>query len=187
MGNTKAHDPVLLVMAVFSRYGESIDWARQQAERTWGPLALESPRWDFTQTDFYEAEMGTGLVKMLLAFERLIDPQQLADIKLQSNQWETTYQQTCQLPETRPLNLDPGYVSEAKLVLATTKYRDHRLYLQRGIYAEVTLHYYHRKWTPRDWTYPDYRSDEYHLFLDKCRDYLRQRLRQASTNQDAQP
>jgi hypothetical protein len=91
------------------------------------------------------------------------------------------------LPETRPLNLDPGYVSEAKLVLATTKDRDHRLYLQRGIYAEVTLHYYHRKWTPRDWTYPDYRSDEYHLFLDKCRDYLRQRLRQASTNQDAQP
>ena len=187
MGHTKAHDPVLLVMAVFSRHAQSIDWARQQAERTWGPIALESPRWNFTQTDFYEAEMGTGLVKMLLAFKRLIDPEQLAEIKLQSNQWETVYQQTCQLPEARPLNLDPGYVSEAKLVLATTKDRDHRIYLQRGIYAEVTLHYYHRKWTPRDWTYPDYRSDEYHLFLDNCRAYLRQRLRQSSTNYDKQP
>lgn len=171
-------------MAVFSRHEQSIDWARQQAESAWGPIVLNSPRWEFTQTDFYEAEMGQGLVKMLLAFERLIDPAQLAEIKLQSNQWEIEYQQTGQFPEARPLNLDPGYVSEAKLVLATTKDRDHRIYLQRGIYAEVTLHYYHRKWTPRAWTYPDYRSDGYHTFLNECRHYLRQRLRQPLMNQD---
>jgi hypothetical protein len=46
-----------------------------------------------------------------------------------------------QWPEPRPLNLDPGYLTEAKLVLATTKDRNHRLYLDRGIFAEVTLCY----------------------------------------------
>ena len=179
MGSTKPHPPVLLVLAIFSRYDESIDWAHHRARQAWGPAALESPRFPFNQTEFYESAMGPGLVKQLLAFEHLVEPEQLVEHKLQTNQWETDYQRDCGLPESRPLNLDPGYLSEAKLVLATTKDRDHRIYLQRGIYAEVTLHYHRRKWTPRSWTYPDYQTAGYHLFLDACRDYLRDRLRLA--------
>jgi hypothetical protein len=77
-------------------------------------------------------------------------------------------------PESRPLNLDPGYLTEAKLVLASTKDRDHRVYLDRGIYAEVTLHYQRgRGWQPRPWTYPDYRSEPYLQFFTRCRQYLR--------------
>ena len=181
MGSTKPHPRVLLVLAVFSRHDESIVWTRNRAQNAWGPIALESPRFPFDHTEFYRAEMGPGLRKQLLAFERLVEPEQLVEHKLQTNQWETEYQRDCGLPESRPVNLDPGYLSEAKLVLATTKDRDHRIYLQRGIYAEVTLHYHRRQWTPRSWTYPDYRSAAYHKFLDACRDYLRGRLRLSAT------
>jgi hypothetical protein len=67
-------------------------------------------------------------------------------------------------------------LTEAKLVLATTKDRDHRLYLGRGIFAEVTLYYQRTAgWQTREWTYPDYRSAAYQAFFQQCRDYLRRK------------
>ena len=97
----------------------------------------------------------------------------LPEWKLASNQWEIDYQQLGRHPEPRPLNLDPGYLTEAKLVLATTKDRDHRLYLSRGIFAEVTLHFHRGTWEARPWTYPDYQRADYHEFFLRCREYLR--------------
>jgi hypothetical protein len=73
----------------------------------------------------------------------------------------------------RPLNLDPGYLGLGKLVLASTKDHAHRLYLSRGIYAEVTLNYQDRGWRHHDWTFPDYRRADYQQFFSQCRDYLR--------------
>ena len=77
-------------------------------------------------------------------------------------------------PEPRPLNLDPGYITAAKLVLASTKDHAHRIYLQDGIYAEVTLAYRHRAWQPLEWTYPDYRRADFQEFFTRCREFLLQ-------------
>ena len=74
--------------------------------------------------------------------------------------------------EPRPLNLDPGYITPAKLVLASTKDHAHRIYLRDGIFAEVTLVYRQRKWQPLEWTYPDYRRDDYQRFFTQCREWL---------------
>ena len=77
------------------------------------------------------------------------------------------------MSERSPLNLDPGYISLGKLALASTKDHAHRIYLDRGIYAEVTLHY--RRvggWQPMKWTFPDYRRPDYHAFFDRCREFL---------------
>jgi len=114
----------------------------------------------------------------LYAFQPLIDPQSLPQYKLQSNQWEEEYAGSGDWGSERPLNIDPGYVSEAKLVLATTKDRDHRLYLGQGIFGEVTLFYRQGEWQSRPWTYPDYQQPEYHSFLDTCRQELRERYRE---------
>ena len=67
--------------------------------------------------------------------------------------------------------------STGKLVLATTKDRDHRLYLGEGIYAEVTLHYQGGAWRARPWTYPDCARGDYHEFFLRCREHLRGRQR----------
>ena len=175
MGDIKPHRPVLLILAAFSRHAAALDWARQRAERAWGEVALASDIVDFAYTDYYQPTMGSGLQKILFAFRDTIDPQRLAEIKLQTNVWEDEYRDACSDSEVRPLNLDPGYLTSAKLVLATTKDRDHRIYLGRGIFAEVTLHFQRgRGWQPRDWTYADYRSAEYHAFFDRCRQYLRE-------------
>ena len=64
--------------------------------------------------------------------------------------------------ESRPRLPDPG-----KLVLASTKDFAHRIYLSRGIYAEVTLQYRHRRWEHHEYTFPDYRREDYQRFSQR--------------------
>lgn len=177
MGAITEPRPVLLLLGVFSRHDAALDWARQTAEANWGPIALASQVFSFNDTAYYEKTMGADLKKTFFAFERLIDSPALIDIKLATNDFEERYRIDNDHAETRPLNLDPGYVTEAKLVLATTKDRDHRLYLGRGIFAEVTVHFCRGAWLTHPWTYPDYQSAGYHEFLTRCRDYLRGRYK----------
>jgi hypothetical protein len=174
MGEARLHPPVLAILAAFSRHEAALVWAKERAAAEWGPIALESEAFPFEDTSYYEQQMGAELRKFFFAFERFIDPAELVERKLAANRWEEEYRAVCDAPELRPLNLDPGYITEAKLVLATTKDRDHRLYLAQGIYAEVTLHFHRGEWRPREWTYPDYRRSEYHRFFSQCREYYRQ-------------
>ncbi len=174
MGQVRPHRPVLRVLAAFSRHASALDWARRKAQSVWGPVWLESPYFPFTESRYYEATMGPDLVKVFWAFQRLADPAELARWKLLTNQWEAELAEQQIYPEERPINLDPGYLTEAKLVLATTKDRDHRIYLNDGIFAENTLYYHAGRWCPRPWTYPDYCRGEYHQFFDECRRYLRE-------------
>ena len=176
MGQTNSHYPVLLVTAITSRYVSAIDWAVSQASEHWGAVRIKSDVFDFSETGFYEKTMGQNLLKQLVAFQ-LIDPAILPDYKITSNQWEELYAETHQHPETRPLNIDPGYISEAKLVLATTKDRDHRIYLRDGIYAEVTLHYQQNDWVESRWTYPDYQRADFKSFFTECRNQLRKQMK----------
>jgi len=121
--------------------------------------------------------MGDQLKKKLFAYENWISPQALPDKKILANEWEQQFADENNVPEPRPLNIDPGYISEAKLVLATTKDRDHRVYLRDGIFAEVTLHFSGQKWLASRWTYPDYRAEKFHSFFTNCRNYLREKYR----------
>lgn len=183
LGEITKHNPVLLVAAVTSRYEHALDWTAQQTTAQWGELVFESPVFDFTETSFYTKSMGTSLKKQFLAFETLIDPGSIAPTKIQSNQWEQTYADQNDHPEDRPLNIDPGYISEAKLVLVTTKDRDHRLYLEKGIFAEVTLYFHSGQWRSSRWTYPDYQREDFQAFFTKCRNHLRGQIRQLRAKQ----
>lgn len=142
-------------------------------------MVLASPAFDFTETEYYQTTMGAGLKKQFLAFENPIDPERLIDCKLESNTWETQYAALKTHDEPRPLNLDPGYITLAKLVLASTKDHAHRLYLGRGIFAEITLSYRAGAWQPSQWTYPDYRRLDFQRFFLECRDLLKAKTQSA--------
>jgi len=172
MGTVQSPTPVLLLIAVTSRYVEALEWAQSRAAATYGPIVSASEAFDFTETEYYTATMGSGLKKQFLAFERLIGPALLATSKVATNEWEANYAAAADHLETRPLNLDPGYITPAKLVLASTKDHAHRIYLAEGIYAEVTLSYRARRWQALDWTYPDYRRDDFQAFFTQCRAWL---------------
>ncbi len=173
MGEISEPHSVLLFLAAFSRHPEALAWGQGRAVAHWGSIALASDLFDFDATDYYQPTMGPGIKKCFWAFERRIDPGRLAELKIQTNAWEAEYAGMEAQAEPRPLNLDPGYLTPAKLVLASTKDHAHRIYLSRGIFAEVTLFYKDRQWQHRDWTFADYRRADYQRFFDACRQYLR--------------
>lgn len=173
MGEIHEPTPVLLLIAVSSRHDEALSWAEARAVKEFGLLALKSEAFDFTETDYYDSTMGVGLKKQFLTFERLMDPGDMASAKCRTNEWEAEYAALGHHEEPRPLNLDPGYVTLAKLVLASTKDHAHRIYLGSGIYAELTLQFRGGEWQPCQWTYPDYRREDFHGFFSRCRQALR--------------
>jgi hypothetical protein len=173
MGQANSPTPVLLIAAAFSRHECALVWARETMAAAWGGVAVESAAFDFSETDYYRATMGAGLRKQFFAFKSLMDPASLVTCKLQSNQWETDFAAQSGCEEPRPLNLDPGYITLAKLVLASTKDHAHRIYLGEGIYAEITLNYRAGGWQPLPWTYPDYRRGDFQAFFSECREFLK--------------
>ncbi len=177
MGEPTPPEPALRLLAAFSRHEAALEWARTRAEQAWGTIALASPLFAFRETDYYEPTMGRGLWKQFVVFEELFDPAELVDDKILSGQWEHEYASQAGHEEPRPLNLDPGYLTSAKLVLASTKDHAHRLYLSRGIYAEVTLFFRDRRWRHQPWTFPDYRREDYQEFFTAARGFLRARQR----------
>lgn len=173
MGEVHEPSPVLLIIAASSRHDDALAWGLRWSEAEFGPVAAVSEAFDFTETNYYNAEMGVGLKKQFWVFAEPIDPGRLAAIKLATNGWEAEYAGLGLHAEPRPLNLDPGYLTLAKLVLASTKDHSHRIYLADGIYAEVTLSYRKGGWQPYQWTYPDYRRADFHEFFSRCRELLR--------------
>jgi hypothetical protein len=173
VGGIQIPKPVLLIVAVSSRHESALAWSEEWLSQEFGAIASRSPAFEFRETDYYRASMGEDLKKQFLAFDRLIHPDSLAAIKRRTNQFEEDYRLQCDHPEPRPLNLDPGYLTEAKLVLASTKDHAHRIYLRDGIYAEVTLYLRHKQWEAWPWTYPDYRRPDYQEFFSGCRRKLR--------------
>ena len=145
-----------------------------------GPVDLESDIFNFDYTDYYAKEMGPGLVRKFFSFARLISPEDLAGIKLKTNEIEEDFARPVrglasngarrgEAKVARPINLDPGYLTSAKVVLATAKDYSHRIYLKGGIYAEATLRYFKGAYQPWPWTYPDYKSPEYLSFFHRLR------------------
>jgi hypothetical protein len=174
MGDIHAPQRVLRLLAAFSRHSEALAWARERVEAAWGPIGFESPVFEFRETTYYEPTMGPGIGKTFWACQRLADAAELAAWKLATNAWEQEYAALERHGEPRPLNLDPGYLTPAKLVLASTKDHSHRVYLRDGMYAEVTLYFKDGAWREREWTFPDYRRADYHEFFTRCRTWLRQ-------------
>lgn len=147
--------PVKLVISVLARHAGLLPLARTHLASAFGPVDHTGALMPFGHTRYYARELGDQPMRQFLAFERLIDPADLANIKLLTNALEATWSDR----QGRSVNLDPGYLTLARLVLATTKDFAHRIYLAGGIYAEVALLYREGDFRPLPWTYPDYASE----------------------------
>ena len=133
--------------------------------RHFGDIDFISESIQFDYSKYYEPEMGTGLKKLFYSFANLINPEQIVDVKLQTNEIEELLSEQGR----RKVNLDPGYLAPAKVVLATTKNFDHRIYLGKGIYGDVQLRFRKKKFHFNNWTYPDYKDMYVIEFLTRLR------------------
>ncbi|MFA5145861.1 MAG: DUF4416 family protein [Candidatus Omnitrophota bacterium] len=158
VGSPRLPQKVKLVAGMISRDTALFDRVRKGMERLFRNKAdFESGVFDFTQTGYYNNEMGDGLKRKFLSFAGTVALKDLYKVKLLTNALERKFSRG----GNRTVNIDPGYVDLAKLVLFSTKDYSHRLYLGGGIYAEVTLSYKDKTFQPWPWTYPDYATAGY--------------------------
>jgi Domain of unknown function (DUF4416) len=166
----------LLVIACFSRHPSALQWATEQLTPRYGPIVLTSPDFAFRHTKYYDATMGTNLIKRLLVFESIVPADCLPDVKRCTIELENDLAASGRFPEIRPLNLDPGLLQLGKFLLATTKDQGHRIYLRGGIFAEVTLRFHAGAFDVWPWTYADYREETVRAFLNQGRAYLYEKV-----------
>lgn len=173
-GSEAAKRPVALVVSLLAgREPERARAVRRLRDR-FGPLALLSAPLPFDYTDYYQAEMGPGLSRRLALFSRLLPPHSLVRVKRICMSLERDL-----APEgRRRVNLDPGLLSAGALVLASRKYREHRVCIGEGLFAELTLWYHHGRFHALPWTYPDYAGPELGRVLEGFRNRYLWQLRQ---------
>jgi len=173
MGNVMLHPKVKLIIGMISGEGELFNEIGDLLLADFGNIDLETDIIDFSYTDYYKQEMGKKLKRKFLSFKELIFPDKISDIKLITNDLEKRF---LNIAGGRRINLDPGYVTKAKLVLATTKDYQHRVYLKDDIYTEVTLRFTKDGFRGWEWTYPDYKTDEYVDFFNNVRQLYTKQL-----------
>ena len=193
MGFVKQHPPCLQLIAAFSRHESALEWLWERVAAQLSPIAILSPVFPFTESLYYRSTMGDQLKKQFVILASWYDPADLAKHKLMMHAWEGDLAKSFASDVERPLNIDPGYMSMTKLVLASTKNREHRIYLRDGIYAEVTLAFRDQHWQPLPWTYPDYQRDDFRVFFHECRKHLAKNVASVLRNpagpahQDSEP
>lgn len=164
----KAYDDVMLFMGVLSVKGFPED-LRSKLEENFGPIKSVSEPFPFSFTDYYVPEMGEGIERFFISFSNLISPDKLGRVKVITNEIEKEYEEK----GGRKINLDPGTLSEANIILATTKNRSHRIAIGDKLYAELTLMYKNHGYLSFPWTYSDYKSERVqNTLLEFRKEYL---------------
>jgi hypothetical protein len=166
--------PVKLVASVLSAEPSLLDTAMEEMEHVFGPVEFSTKPQPFVHTNYYCAEMGQDIQRRFIAFHPLVQRDRLAEIKLCTNRIE----ESCREPgRGRRINIDPGFVTPDNVVLATGKNYTHRIYLGRGIYADLTLIYQKGSFRPLPWTYPDYAEEPVIRMLNEIRRRYLEQLR----------
>ncbi|HMK61789.1 MAG TPA: DUF4416 family protein [Dissulfurispiraceae bacterium] len=159
MGRIRTPEKTLLFAGVLFKDNQYYLKAYDNLRQSFGEVIMETAplRWEYS--DHYRQEMGGPLYRRFLFFKELFDPEKLAEAKLITNKIECSMS----IDDRRCANLDPGYLTLAKIVLASTKDYSHRIYIRDGIHAEVTLIYSKdaKEYVPNINTYNDYKDERH--------------------------
>jgi len=175
MGKLLAPKPVKLFLGLISREPGLFTECTRLFAQEYGPVDIISDIMPWDHSNYYLEEMGQELLRMFVFFEHTADPGLLAEVKHHAIEVEASFSVPADTGARRRINLDPGYLTEAKVVLATTKDFPHRIYIGRSIYAESTLHYYKgsRSFQSVGHTYPDFRTEYCLKLFNQARKKLR--------------
>jgi hypothetical protein len=178
MGEIRTPLPVKLFVGLLTSVPEAAPEAEKHLVELFGAVDVRSDPFLFDKTHYYDEEMGSPIYRYFLSFENLIEPSEIAAAKVRTNDMEALF--ASRFPDLRrPINLDPGYLEQSKIVLASTKNFFHRILISGGIYAEVTLHFQDGAWRTFPWTFPDYKTESYHRFFTTLRTLYRDQLSKA--------
>ncbi len=173
--------PAKLIISMFTSDKCLFSLYKEELIKRFGEVDMESNNQSFNFTDYYEEEFGENLMQKLFSFSTLIRQDELAEIKIITNGLEKNIKneniKNNMACNKRKINLDPGYITLNKYILASTKNGPSRIYLSQGIYAEITLRFINKSFVPCEYTYPNYKTNGYINFLNSVRQKYKLQLR----------
>lgn len=175
MGTAREPKPAKYFVALLSSDKKLLDRVESELSFVLGGIDGRTEPVLWTASNFYEKEMGAGLLRRFLSFSNLRSPQDLAAIKAQTQTIEDAHRAGT---GGRRINVDPGYLDAFKIVLASTKNAGQRIYLRLGIYGEVTLLYHDAAFHGLEYTYRDYLWPDTLAFFTQLRARYLSQLRQ---------
>ncbi len=184
MGKIFLLKPAKFIISMFTSDKFLFSLYKEELVKRFGEVDIESNTQPFNFTDYYEEEFGENLTQKLFSFSTLIRQDELAEIKIITNDLENNNIDKNIKKNTthhkRKINIDPGYITLDKYILASTKKGPSRIYLNQGIYAEITLRFINKSFVPCEYTYPNYKTKEYINFLNSVRLKYKLQLRENS-------
>ncbi len=177
MAQPKEFAPVKLICGLIYKEDALYGEVRRRLEAEWGRVDSESAPFPFDLTDYYEAEMGPGLVRRFMSFETLIAPESLPERKIRAIEIEEALRRE-HGARGRPVNIDPGYLSASALVMATAKDFAHRIPLGRGIFAHLEFLFTKTSVKALEWTYPDLRREPPQAYFRSVREIFLRGIRE---------
>lgn len=149
--------PVKLFIGILYNNTDLLERALHLITTKFGEIDYRSPAFEFTITDYYKEEIGWPIHRKFISLKKLINPGEIARIKIATNQIE----EQMAVAGKRKVNLDPGYMDYNKVILASAKYNSQKIYLDLGIYADPTLWYEKGEFKPYPFAFPDFKTDLY--------------------------
>ena len=184
MGKIFSPEPAKLIISMITSDKYLFSLYKEILIKRFGEVDIESNTQPFNYTDYYEEEFGENLMQKLFSFSTLIRQDELAEIKIITNVLENNNLdkniKTNITHHKRKINLDPGYITLNKYILASTKDGPSRIYLNQGIFAEITLRFINKSFVPCEYTYPNYKTCEYIIFLASVRKKYKLQLKENS-------
>ena len=167
-------DPAKLFIGILFNNNEILESLKATLQRTYGSIDYQSNIIPFTHTEYYTS-IGNHLNKILFSFDKLINREAIIDIKLFANEQEKKHSSH----NNREINIDPGYMTASNVFLASCKDFYHRVYVGKGVYIENEYRYTNKNYTFWEWTYPDYKKDEYLEFFFTMRKIYMNQLKES--------
>lgn len=177
MAIPRVPEKALFFVGILAAGRAELDLAAGALAERFGCPGRGSVVWSFENTSYYLDELGAEPLRAFLAWEPPYATDDIAGKKLITNAMEVELAGRVGGVLRRPVNLDPGYLTQAKLVLASAKNYAHRVHLRESIYAEVTLQYRGGRFHALPWTFPDYGSGRYDDFFLGLRTLLTKKMR----------
>lgn len=156
MAHFKPPQKSLLFFAIMYSGRKHYEKAIKILTKTFGPIKAESREFDFMEfSEYYKPEMGKTQTKKYLIFEKPIDRAKLAGIRLFTQKLEGKLS----VRGKRTVNLDPGYITRDAIVFATLKERAHKIYLGKGVFADLQAIFGKNELRTFEYTFADVKAN----------------------------
>jgi hypothetical protein len=170
MGRILTPPPGKLIVSAIYGHIDAVADALKLLEKQFGRIQFETLDIPYTDTEKYAEEMGNGLQRRFFSFEREARRDSLPDIKPALTRIEEQLGDRVDDYTFRTVNLDPGILTPANLTMASNREYNYRIYLGKGVFADIQLIWARGQFTRLPWTNPDFYHDEAIDFFVRARE-----------------